>query len=159
MKADRRVIYISLGVALLTIISLFTFQSIKLSGGEKQRVAIARALANDPDILLADEPTGALDTINSVKIMNILKEISKNKLVIIVTHNIELAKKYSDKIIYIKDGTIEHNDYIKEFTDIKTTILRKNKTSIKSIIKLALNGLKIKKKRKTKKKKYKKKRI
>ena len=99
----------------------------KLSGGEKQRVAIARALANDPDILLADEPTGALDTINSVKIMNILKEISKNKLVIIVTHNIELAKKYSDKIIYIKDGTIEHNDYIKEFTDIKTTILKKNK--------------------------------
>lgn len=119
----------------------------KLSGGEKQRVAIARALANDPDILLADEPTGALDTINSVKIMNILKEISKNKLVIIVTHNIELAKKYSDKIIYIKDGTTEHNDYIKEFTDIKTTILKKNKSSIKSIIKLALNGLKSKKKR------------
>ena len=119
----------------------------KLSGGEKQRVAIARALANDPDILLADEPTGALDTINSVKIMNILKEISKNKLVIIVTHNIELAKKYSDKIIYIKDGTIEQNDYIKEFTDIKTTILKKNKSSIKSIIKLALNGLKSKKKR------------
>lgn len=119
----------------------------KLSGGEKQRVAIARALANDPDILLADEPTGALDTINSVKIMNILKEMSKNKLVIIVTHNIELAKKYSDKIIYIKDGTIEHNDYIKEFTDIKTTILKKNKSSIKSIIKLALNGLKSKKKR------------
>lgn len=119
----------------------------KLSGGEKQRVAIARALVNDPDILLADEPTGALDTINSVKIMNILKEISKNKLVIIVTHNIELAKKYSDKIIYIKDGTTEHNDYIKEFTDIKTTILKKNKSSIKSIIKLALNGLKSKKKR------------
>lgn len=119
----------------------------KLSGGEKQRVAIARALANDPDILLADEPTGALDTINSVKIMNILKEMSKNKLVIIVTHNIELAKKYSDKIIYIKDGTTEHNDYIKEFTDIKTTILKKNKSSIKSIIKLALNGLKSKKKR------------
>lgn len=119
----------------------------KLSGGEKQRVAIARALVNDPDILLADEPTGALDTINSVKIMNILKEMSKNKLVIIVTHNIELAKKYSDKIIYIKDGTTEHNDYIKEFTDIKTTILKKNKSSIKSIIKLALNGLKSKKKR------------
>lgn len=119
----------------------------KLSGGEKQRVAIARALVNDPDILLADEPTGALDTTNSVKIMNILKEISKNKLVIIVTHNIELAKKYSDKIIYIKDGTTEHNDYIKEFTDIKTTILKKNKSSIKSIIKLALNGLKSKKKR------------
>ena len=77
-----------------------------LSGGEKQRVAILRALINNPKVILADEPTGALDSRNSELIMNILKEISKTKLVIVVTHNIELIKKYADKTIELKDGNI-----------------------------------------------------
>lgn len=78
-----------------------------LSGGQKQRVAIARALSNNPDIILADEPTGALDSKTSKQIMEILKEISKEKLVIMVTHNADLAKKYSTRIIKLKDGVIE----------------------------------------------------
>ena len=78
----------------------------QLSGGQMQRVAIARALVNDPEILLCDEPTGALDTVTSVQIMDLIKEISKDKLVIMVTHNPELAKKYSDRIIEFKDGKI-----------------------------------------------------
>ncbi len=78
----------------------------QLSGGQMQRVAIARAIINDPEILLADEPTGALDSQTSVQVMEILKEISKNRLVIMVTHNPELAEKYSDRIIRLKDGKI-----------------------------------------------------
>lgn len=78
----------------------------QLSGGQMQRVAIARALVNDPDILLADEPTGALDSETSVQIMELLKEISKEKLVIMVTHNPELADTYATRIITLKDGTI-----------------------------------------------------
>ena len=78
----------------------------QLSGGQMQRVAIARALVNDPDILLADEPTGALDSETSVQIMDLLKEISKTKLVVMVTHNPELAEKYSTRIINLKDGRI-----------------------------------------------------
>ena len=76
----------------------------QMSGGQMQRVAIARALVNDPDILLADEPTGALDTKTSVQIMEILKEISKDRLIIMVTHNPELAQKYSTRIINLLDG-------------------------------------------------------
>ena len=78
----------------------------QLSGGQMQRVAIARALVNDPDILLADEPTGALDSETSVQIMEILKEISASKLIIMVTHNPELAENYASRIIRIKDGLI-----------------------------------------------------
>lgn len=78
----------------------------QMSGGQMQRVAIARALINDPDILLADEPTGALDSATSVQIMEILKEISKDKLIIMVTHNPELAEKYSSRIIKLLDGKI-----------------------------------------------------
>ncbi len=78
----------------------------KLSGGQMQRVAIARALVNNPDIILADEPTGALDTTTSVQVMEILKEISKNKLVIMVTHNASLADQYSSRIIQVLDGEI-----------------------------------------------------
>ena len=78
----------------------------QMSGGQMQRVAIARALVNDPDILLADEPTGALDTKTSVQIMEILKEISKDRLIIMVTHNPELAKKYSTRIINLLDGEV-----------------------------------------------------
>ncbi len=77
-----------------------------LSGGEKQRVAILRALINDPKVILADEPTGALDSRNSELIMEILKDISKTKLVIVVTHNIELIKKFADKTIELKDGSL-----------------------------------------------------
>lgn len=78
----------------------------EMSGGQMQRVAIARALVNNPDIILADEPTGALDTETSVQVMEILKEVSKNRLVIMVTHNPELAEKYSTRIIRMLDGEI-----------------------------------------------------
>lgn len=85
---------------------LYTQVVSNLSGGEKQRVAILRALINDPKVILADEPTGALDSRNSVLIMEMLKDISKTKLVIVVTHNIELIKKYADKTIELKDGEL-----------------------------------------------------
>ena len=78
----------------------------QMSGGQMQRVAIARALINDPDILLADEPTGALDSETSVQIMELLKEIAEEKLVIMVTHNPELADKYSTRIVKLLDGKI-----------------------------------------------------
>lgn len=78
----------------------------QLSGGQMQRVAIARALVTDPKIILADEPTGALDSKTSVQIMELIKEISKEKLVVMVTHNPELARKYSDRIVSVKDGEI-----------------------------------------------------
>ena len=78
----------------------------QMSGGQMQRVAIARAIVNDPDILLADEPTGALDTVTSVQIMEILKEIAKDKLVIMVTHNPELAEQYSTRIVKLRDGRV-----------------------------------------------------
>ena len=96
----------------------------QLSGGQMQRVAIARALANDPDILLCDEPTGALDTVTSVQIMDLIKEIAGDKLVIMVTHNPELAEKYADRIVKFQDGKIvsDSNPYSfekenKEFYD------------------------------------------
>lgn len=78
----------------------------QLSGGQMQRVAIARALVNNPKILLADEPTGALDTKTSIQIMELIKKISENRLVIMVTHNPELAKEYSDRIINLRDGLV-----------------------------------------------------
>ena len=78
----------------------------QLSGGQMQRVAIARALVTNPKVILADEPTGALDSKTSVQIMELIKEISKEKLVIMVTHNPELARKYSDRIVSVKDGEI-----------------------------------------------------
>ncbi len=88
----------------------------QMSGGQMQRVAIARALVNDPDILLADEPTGALDTETSIQIMEILKEISKDRLIIMVTHNPELAKEYSTRIVRLLDGEItdDSNPYSTE---------------------------------------------
>ena len=76
----------------------------QMSGGQMQRVAIARALVNDPDILLADEPTGALDSETSVQVMEILKEVSRDRLVIMVTHNPELAEKYSTRLVRLLDG-------------------------------------------------------
>ena len=79
----------------------------QLSGGQCQRVAIARALVNEPEILLADEPTGALDTVTSVQIMDLIKEIAKERLVIMVTHNPDLAEKYSTRIIRLLDGEVQ----------------------------------------------------
>ena len=84
-----------------------------LSGGEKQRVCIARALVNDPKIILADEPTGALDSENGDKIMHILSEISKSALIIIVSHDKELCDKYADEIIYLKDGKVDQIEHCK----------------------------------------------
>ena len=86
----------------------------QLSGGQMQRVAIARALVNNPDILLADEPTGALDTVTSHQIMELLKEVAKDRLVIMVTHNPELADQYSTRIVKLKDGQVvgDSNPYM-----------------------------------------------
>ena len=78
----------------------------QMSGGQMQRVAIARALVNDPDILLADEPTGALDTETSIQVMDLLKEVAKDRLVVMVTHNPELAEEYATRIVKLKDGKI-----------------------------------------------------
>ena len=78
----------------------------QLSGGQKQRVAIARALVNDPDILLADEPTGALDSETSVQVMELLREVAQDRLVVMVTHNPELAEEYATRIVNLKDGRI-----------------------------------------------------
>ena len=124
----------------------------ELSGGQMQRVAIARALVNDPEILLADEPTGALDSETSIQIMNLLKEIAKEKLVIMVTHNPELAETYSTRIVKLKDGKIidDTNPYNgKEDTQLDLERERKHtkKTSmnLKTALSLSLNNLMTKK--------------
>ena len=100
----------------------------QLSGGQMQRVAIARALVNDPEIILADEPTGALDSKTSVQIMNILKEISKDKLIIMVTHNEELAYEYSSRVIKLLDGKI-----IEDSNPYNSTLNEKEKYKTKKI--------------------------
>ena len=121
----------------------------QLSGGQMQRVAIARALVNNPDIILADEPTGALDTKTSVQVMEILKKISKDKLIIMVTHNPELAEKYSSRIIRILDGVItEDSNPIgdKETIEEKeTNKIGKASMSIFTAFRLSLNNLLTKK--------------
>ena len=83
----------------------------QLSGGQMQRVAIARALVNDPEIVLADEPTGALDTATGVQIMNILKQVASDRLVVMVTHNPELAEQYATRIVKLADGRITGDSY------------------------------------------------
>ena len=100
----------------------------QMSGGQMQRVAIARALINNPDILLADESTGALDSETSVQIMELLKEIAKDKLVIMVTHNPELAEKYSTRIVRLKDGNIVGDTNPYEQTE-KPAVQKKKKKS------------------------------
>ena len=120
----------------------------QLSGGQMQRVAIARALVNDPDILLADEPTGALDSETSIQIMNILKKISNNKLVIMVTHNPELANEYSNRIIKLKDGKItsDSNPFDgKEDTSDETNKTGKTFMSFLTALSLSFNNLMTKK--------------
>ncbi len=119
----------------------------QLSGGQMQRVAIARALANDPDIILADEPTGALDTKTSVQIMELITEIAKDKLVIMVTHNPELANDYANRIIEMKDGElISDSNPIKKDEEVKDkTKIKKTSMSFVSALKLSLNNIKTKK--------------
>ena len=113
----------------------------QLSGGQMQRVALARALVNDPEIILADEPTGALDTETSVQIMDLLKEISKDKLIIMVTHNPELAENYSTRIVRLLDGNLvdDSNPYteeeeaqdVAEYLDKKEKSLKRSKLTEK----------------------------
>ena len=125
----------------------------QMSGGQMQRVAIARAIVNDPDILLADEPTGALDTTTSVQIMEILKEIAKDKLVIMVTHNPELAEEYSTRIVKLRDGRVIDDSMpfvaptAKEEIVRKTDVKKSKKTSMGfwTAFSLSMNNLLTKK--------------
>jgi len=120
----------------------------QMSGGQMQRVAIARALINNPDILLADEPTGALDSETSVQIMELLKEIAKDKLVIMVTHNPELAAKYSTRIIRVLDGRIvDDTDPYNVPDQISVTPQKRKKISMSmgTAVSLSFNNLKTKK--------------
>ena len=118
----------------------------QLSGGQMQRVAIARALANDPEIILADEPTGALDTKTSKQIMELIKEIAKDKLVIMVTHNPELAAEYADRVINMKDGkiTTDTNEAEEKENDLDYR-LKRTKMSFFTALHLSLNNIKTKK--------------
>lgn len=114
----------------------------QLSGGQMQRVAIARALANDPDIILADEPTGALDSKTSKSIMNLIKEISKDKLVIMVTHNEEIALEYSSRIIKLSDGVIiEDSKPVKEVDSENNYKLKKTSMSFITALNLSLRNI------------------
>ena len=122
----------------------------QLSGGQMQRVAIARALVNDPEIILADEPTGALDTQTSVQVMEILKKISKDRLIIMVTHNPNLAEEYSSRIIKILDGKItdDSNPYSKEEEEKEDRTSKANSKvsmSFFTALSLSLNNLMTKK--------------
>ena len=111
----------------------------QMSGGQMQRVAIARALVNDPDILLADEPTGALDSDTSVQIMDILREIARDKLIIMVTHNPELAEGYANRIIRLKDGLIVGDSNPFDAPDDLKSDARPKKTSMSLFTALALS--------------------
>ena len=122
----------------------------EMSGGQMQRVAIARALVNDPEILLADEPTGALDSETSVQIMELLKEISKDRLVIMVTHNPELAKQYSTRIIRLLDGNITDDSMPYSGDEEEKTEKKSGKRpsmSFLTALSLSLNNLMTKKAR------------
>lgn len=118
----------------------------QLSGGQMQRVAIARALANDPEILLCDEPTGALDSETSVQIMNLIQELSHEKLVIMVTHNPDLAKEYADRIIEFSDGKImtDSNPYHEE-KSINDFELKRTRMSFFTALRLSFNNIRTKK--------------
>ena len=115
----------------------------QLSGGQMQRVAIARALVNDPEIILADEPTGALDSKTSVQIMDLLKKISKDKLIIMVTHNEELAKTYSTRVIKLLDGEVleDSNPYHSNLEETEKMQTKKIAMSFKTALSLSFNNL------------------
>ena len=140
---------------LLEIVGLSKMKNYKinqLSGGEKQRIAIARALVNDPKIILADEPTGALDTYNSEEIMKILEGISKRALIIVVSHDEELMKKYASKIIHMKDGKIAKSEFPKkEEREVYLPIFKNKETDKKPsipsgfLLRHSLNSMKEKK--------------
>lgn len=121
----------------------------QLSGGQMQRVAIARALVNNPDIVLADEPTGALDSETSIQVMELLKEVAKDRLVVMVTHNPELAEEYATRIVNLKDGKIisDSDPYIVENKSAEAKHKNMGKTSMSFFTSLALsfNNLKTKK--------------
>jgi len=124
----------------------------QMSGGQMQRVAIARALVNNPDILLADEPTGALDTETSVQVMELLKQVAKDKLVIMVTHNPEIAEEYSTRIVKLKDGKIigdtdPFNPDEKKLDKPQHKNLGKSSMSVLTAFSLSLNNLFTKKAR------------
>lgn len=123
----------------------------QLSGGQMQRVAIARALVNNPDIVVADEPTGALDSETSIQIMNLLQNVAKDRLVIMVTHNQEIAEKYASRIINIKDGQIvsDSNPYDESDTELKVVFKKQNTStmSLSTALDLSWNNLKTKKAR------------
>lgn len=119
----------------------------QLSGGQMQRVAIARALVNDPDILLADEPTGALDSETSIQVMDLLKEVAQDRLVVMVTHNPELAKEYATRIVTLKDGVIldDTNPFHVEKQSSKYKKMGKTSMSLLTSLSLSFNNLKTKK--------------
>ncbi len=122
----------------------------QLSGGQMQRVAIARALVNDPDIVLADEPTGALDSDTSIQVMELLKEVAKDRLVVMVTHNPELAENYATRIVNLRDGKIlsDTNPYIienEENNEPEHKKLGKTSMSFLTSLSLSFNNLKTKK--------------
>ena len=119
----------------------------QLSGGQQQRVSIARALVNNPSIILADEPTGALDSETSVDIMNLLTEISKDKLIIMVTHNGELAEKYSNRIVRLKDGLVvsDTNPYNPKADELRKDDTKKTSMSFFTALRLSFKNLLTKK--------------
>lgn len=118
----------------------------ELSGGQMQRVAIARALVNDPEIILADEPTGALDSVTSVQIMDLIREISKDKLVVMVTHNDKLAYTYASRIIELEDGELRSDSNPYEAKDKKDKFsIKKTSMSFLTALNLSFNNIKTKK--------------
>ena len=118
----------------------------QLSGGQMQRVAIARALANNPEILLCDEPTGALDTVTSAQIMDLIKNVAEDRLVIMVTHNPEIAEKYADRIIRFQDGKIISDSHPhQERPKPDSFILKKTSMNFLTALKLSFNNLRTKK--------------
>lgn len=118
----------------------------QLSGGQMQRVAIARALANNPEILLCDEPTGALDTTTSIQIMELIKEVAKDRLVVMVTHNPDLAEKYADRIIRFQDGKIISDSHPhQERPKPDGFSLKKTSMSFWTALKLSFNNIRTKK--------------
>ena len=123
----------------------------QMSGGQMQRVAIARALVNDPDILLADEPTGALDSETSIQVMDLLKEVAKDRLVVMVTHNPDLAKQYATRIVELKDGVIlsDSNPFKvdEKYKKAKHQNMGKSSMSLLTSLSLSFNNLKTKKAR------------